>query len=44
MYALVNNIPTIPYNNMQHYKEKIIIECSLGSSFGFWSVLGYMAS
>ncbi|XP_042611603.1 extracellular calcium-sensing receptor-like [Cyprinus carpio] len=34
--------PPFPYNNMQHYKEKIILECSLGSGFGFWSVLGYI--
>uniref|UniRef100_A0A671QR31 Extracellular calcium-sensing receptor-like n=1 Tax=Sinocyclocheilus anshuiensis TaxID=1608454 RepID=A0A671QR31_9TELE len=34
--------PPFPYNNMQHYKEKIILECSLGSGFGFWAVLGYI--
>ncbi|XP_077050175.1 extracellular calcium-sensing receptor-like [Siphateles boraxobius] len=35
--------PPFPYNNMQHYKEKIILECSLGSAIGFWAVLGYIA-
>ncbi|XP_043072817.1 extracellular calcium-sensing receptor-like [Puntigrus tetrazona] len=34
--------PPFPYNNMQHYKEKIILECSLGSAVGFWAVLGYI--
>ncbi|XP_052387019.1 extracellular calcium-sensing receptor-like [Carassius gibelio] len=34
--------PPVPYNNMQHYKEKIILECSLGSAIGFWAVLGYI--
>ncbi|ROJ28538.1 Extracellular calcium-sensing receptor [Anabarilius grahami] len=34
--------PPFPYNNMQHYKEKIILECSLGSAIGFWAVLGYI--
>ncbi|XP_051512773.1 extracellular calcium-sensing receptor-like [Myxocyprinus asiaticus] len=35
--------PPFPYNNMQHYKEKIILECSLGSAIGFWVVLGYIS-
>ncbi|XP_048015429.1 extracellular calcium-sensing receptor-like [Megalobrama amblycephala] len=34
--------PPFPYKNMKYYKEKIIIECSLGSTIGFWSVLGYI--
>ncbi|XP_051512044.1 extracellular calcium-sensing receptor-like [Myxocyprinus asiaticus] len=34
--------PPFPYNNIKHYKEKIILECSLGSAVGFWSVLGYI--
>ncbi|XP_067275560.1 extracellular calcium-sensing receptor-like [Pseudorasbora parva] len=34
--------PPFPYNNMQHYKEKIILECSLGTAIGFWAVLGYI--
>uniref|UniRef100_A0A672K4Y5 Extracellular calcium-sensing receptor-like n=1 Tax=Sinocyclocheilus grahami TaxID=75366 RepID=A0A672K4Y5_SINGR len=34
--------PPFPYNNMQHYKEKIILECGLGSAIGFWAVLGYI--
>ncbi|XP_052007895.1 extracellular calcium-sensing receptor-like [Xyrauchen texanus] len=34
--------PPVPYKNMQHYKEKIVLECSLGSGIGFWAVLGYI--
>ncbi|XP_073688984.1 extracellular calcium-sensing receptor-like [Garra rufa] len=34
--------PPFPYNNMHQYKEKIILECSLGSAVGFWAVLGYI--
>ncbi|XP_053728221.1 extracellular calcium-sensing receptor-like [Synchiropus splendidus] len=31
-----------PAKNMKYYKEKIILECALGSAVGFWSVLGYI--
>ncbi|XP_035381398.1 extracellular calcium-sensing receptor-like [Electrophorus electricus] len=34
--------PPFPFKNLKHYKERIILECSLGSAVGFWAVLGYI--
>ncbi|XP_073671756.1 extracellular calcium-sensing receptor-like [Paramisgurnus dabryanus] len=34
--------PPFPYKNMKYYKEKIIFECSLGSTIGFSAVFGYI--
>uniref|UniRef100_A0A8C1WEW8 Olfactory receptor C family, e1 n=1 Tax=Cyprinus carpio TaxID=7962 RepID=A0A8C1WEW8_CYPCA len=34
--------PPSPYMNMDYYQERIILECKLGSEFGFWAVLGYI--
>ncbi|XP_039537777.1 extracellular calcium-sensing receptor-like [Pimephales promelas] len=34
--------PPFPYKNMKYYKERIILECSLGSIIGFSAVLGYI--
>ncbi|KAM9318480.1 extracellular calcium-sensing receptor-like [Pholidichthys leucotaenia] len=34
--------PPFPYQNMNIYKEKVILECALGSPVGFWAVLGYI--
>ncbi|XP_017564482.2 extracellular calcium-sensing receptor-like [Pygocentrus nattereri] len=34
--------PPFPFKNLKHYKERIILECELGSAVGFWAVLGYI--
>ncbi|XP_067275952.1 extracellular calcium-sensing receptor-like [Pseudorasbora parva] len=33
--------PPFPYFNLNYFREKIILECNLGSALGFWAVLGY---
>ena len=34
--------PPFQKMNMKYYKEKIILECALGSTVGFWAVLSYI--
>uniref|UniRef100_A0A8C5BNM1 G-protein coupled receptors family 3 profile domain-containing protein n=1 Tax=Gadus morhua TaxID=8049 RepID=A0A8C5BNM1_GADMO len=34
--------PPYPFKNLRHFKDKIILECALGSPIGFWAVLGYI--
>ncbi|XP_026144010.1 olfactory receptor CH1 [Carassius auratus] len=34
--------PPIPYKNITHSLDTIILECDLGSAIGFWAVLGYI--
>ncbi|XP_030007208.1 vomeronasal type-2 receptor 1-like [Sphaeramia orbicularis] len=34
--------PPYPFKNFKEFKDKIIIECALGSAIGFWAVLGYI--
>ncbi|XP_048027269.1 extracellular calcium-sensing receptor [Megalobrama amblycephala] len=33
--------PPFPYMNSSYYRERIILECNLGSALGFWAVLSY---
>nr|XP_046244556.1 extracellular calcium-sensing receptor-like [Scatophagus argus] len=35
--------PPYPLKNLTTYKERIILECALGSDIGFWVVLGYIS-
>ncbi|XP_068173136.1 extracellular calcium-sensing receptor-like [Antennarius striatus] len=34
--------PPFPMKNVSTYKNRIILECALGSAIGFWAVLGYI--
>ncbi|XP_028428734.1 extracellular calcium-sensing receptor-like [Perca flavescens] len=34
--------PPFPMKNLTIYKERIILECALGSAIGFWAVIGYI--
>ncbi|XP_066540649.1 extracellular calcium-sensing receptor-like isoform X2 [Hoplias malabaricus] len=34
--------PPFPFKNLKHYKQRIILECELGSAIGFWAVLAYI--
>jgi len=36
--------PPFPQKNMKYHKENIILECSLGSTVGFWAVLLYWST
>uniref|UniRef100_H3C3P6 G-protein coupled receptors family 3 profile domain-containing protein n=2 Tax=Tetraodon nigroviridis TaxID=99883 RepID=H3C3P6_TETNG len=34
--------PPFPFKNIKDFKDRIILECALGSAVGFWVVLGYI--
>ncbi|XP_060929629.1 extracellular calcium-sensing receptor-like [Limanda limanda] len=34
--------PPFPFKNFKEFKDKILLECALGSAVGFWAVLGYI--
>ncbi|XP_049928665.1 extracellular calcium-sensing receptor-like [Epinephelus moara] len=34
--------PPFPFKNFKQFKDRIILECTLGSAVGFWAVLGYI--
>ncbi|XP_013878516.1 extracellular calcium-sensing receptor-like [Austrofundulus limnaeus] len=34
--------PPFPSKNFKEFKDKIILECALGSAIGFWAVIGYI--
>ncbi|XP_073346300.1 extracellular calcium-sensing receptor-like [Pagrus major] len=34
--------PPFPFKNFKTFKDKIILECALGSAVGFWAILGYI--
>ncbi|XP_039541197.1 extracellular calcium-sensing receptor [Pimephales promelas] len=34
--------PPMPFKNITHSVDKIILECDLGSAIGFWAVLAYI--
>ncbi|XP_049431394.1 extracellular calcium-sensing receptor-like [Epinephelus fuscoguttatus] len=34
--------PPFPFQNFKEFKDRLILECALGSAVGFWAVLGYI--